>query len=287
MDPIGRPKEIAVLVLVAVTMFVTGSYVGVDWASYFHPFQSRFPAVAGYARDVLCAAIVVLIGGNRVATRDWRLLLAAFGLTMVADWFLTLNDQALPGTVIFLGVHALLIVRHAQGLRASFARAERSRTVRLMIISALLCYGAAVALIIGVAPILRRSGQFTLDSIYLLFLATSLWMGWGTLIRRAYARLNAWFIAVGMTFFYLCDVTVGLSVAQGGTQTGRILSDLIAFSYTPALLLLALSGIAWGPRAAAIAVSATEVGSGAAARGVSGAGAEPRPLPSSGRAAAP
>src|SRR4051812_32722633 len=155
MDPIGRPKEIAVLVLVAVTMFLTGSYVGVDWAAYFHPFESRFPAVAGYGRDLLCAAIVVIVARNRVAALDRRLLLAAFGLTMVADWFLTLNDQPLPGTVIFLGVHALLIVRHAQGLRASFARAERARTARFMVISGLVCYGAAVALIVGVAPILK------------------------------------------------------------------------------------------------------------------------------------
>ncbi|HVV50966.1 MAG TPA: hypothetical protein VHO06_14965, partial [Polyangia bacterium] len=213
MEPIGRAKEIAVLVLVAVTMFVTGSYVGVDWAAYFHPFDSRFPAVAGYARDVLCAAIVLAIGRNQVAARDRRLLLAAFALTMVADWFLTLNGQPLPGTVIFLGVHTLLIVRHAQGLRASLARAERARTVRLMILSALVCYGAAVALIVGVAPILKRSGQFTLDAIYLLFLATSLWTGWGALIRRATPRLNAWFIAVGMSFFFVCDVTVGLAVA--------------------------------------------------------------------------
>lgn len=264
MEPIGRPKEIAVLVLVAVTMFVTGSYVGVDWAAYFHPFQSRFPAVAGYARDVLCAAIVLLVGRNRISSRDWRLLLAAFALTMVADWFLTLNDQPLPGTVIFLGVHALLIVRHAQGLRSSFARAERGRTLRLMIVSALVCYGAAVALIVTVAPILKRSGQFALDSIYLLFLATSLWAGWGTLIRRAYPRLNAWFIAVGMTFFYLCDVTVGLAVAQSGTPTGRILNDLIAFSYTPALSLLALSGVAWGPRAPVAAVLTTPVAAGVA-----------------------
>jgi len=48
-----------------------------------------------------------------------------------------------------------------------------------------------------------------------------------------------------MTFFYACDVTVGLSVAEGSSRAGLILNDLIAFSYTPALLLLSLSVIAW------------------------------------------
>src|SRR5262249_23021920 len=79
-EPIGRPKEITVLVLVAVTMFVTGTYVGVDWAAFFHPFQSRFQAGAGYARDILCAIIVVIAGRNRISTRDRRLLMAAFAL---------------------------------------------------------------------------------------------------------------------------------------------------------------------------------------------------------------
>src|SRR5215470_7968648 len=103
MEPIGRAKEITVLVLVAVTMFVTGTYVGVDWAAFFHPFHSDFQAGAGYARDILCAIIVIIAGRNRIATKDRRLLLAAFALTLVADYFLTLMNQPLPGTVIFLG----------------------------------------------------------------------------------------------------------------------------------------------------------------------------------------
>jgi len=244
-EPMGRDKEVAVLVLVSVTMFVTGTYVGVDWAAFFHPFQSRFPAVAGYARDLLCVVILLLVGRNRLSPHDDRLLLAAFGLTLIADYFLTLRDDALPGTAIFLGVHALLIARHAQGWRASLAPLERARTLRLLVVSGLVVYGAAGLLIARVAPILSRTGQLALDTVYLLFLASSLWMGWGTLIRRFYPRMNAWFVAIGMTFFFLCDVTVGLSVAQSGTHAGVVLSDLIAFFYTPALLLLTLSGFAW------------------------------------------
>jgi hypothetical protein len=249
MDPIGRPKEIAVLVLVAVTMFVTGTYVGVDWAAFFHPFQSRYSAAAGYGRDVLCAMIVLLAGRNRISNKDWALLAAAFALTLVADYFLTLNDRPLPGTVIFLGVHAILITRHAQGFRSSLAMAARGRTLRALAATGVVAFGGAGLLIWRVAPILSRTGQLALDAVYLVFLSVSLWMGWGALIRRAYPRLNAWFIAVGMSFFYVCDVTVGLTVAERGTRTGLVLNDVIAFSYTPALLLLALSGLQWRDRA--------------------------------------
>jgi hypothetical protein len=226
-------------------MFVTGTYVGVDWAAFFHPFQSRFQGGAGYARDILCAIIVLIAGRNRIGTKDRRLLLVAFALTLVADYFLTIMNQPLPGTVIFLGVHSLLIARHAQGFRASLGAGLRGRTLRWLAATAVVAFGGAGVLIVVVSPILERTGQFTLDAIYLVFLSVSLWMGWGVLIRRFYPRLNAWFIAVGMTFFYACDVTVGLSVAEGSSRAGVILSDLIAFSYTPALLLLSLSVIAW------------------------------------------
>jgi hypothetical protein len=251
MEPIPRGKEIAVLVLVAVTMFVTGTYVGVDWAAYYHPFKSSFSGMAGYGRDLLCATVVLLIGRNRVSARDRGFLLAAFALTLVADYFLTLHDQPLPGTLIFLAVHALLVARHAQGWRASFAPERRARTVRWLVMSGLVVFGGAGLLIWRVAPILARTGQLALDTIYLLFLATSLWMGWGVFARDRYPRLNAWFVAIGMTFFFCCDVTVGLAVAEGNTRQGLVLNDVIAFFYTPALLLLSLSGFAWAPAAAA------------------------------------
>ncbi len=73
----------------------------------------------------------------------------------------------------------------------------------------------------------------------------SLWMGWGTLIRSFYPRLNAWFIAIGITNFYFCDISVGLSTDLTGTTAGAILKNLVGFFYTPALVLLALSGYRW------------------------------------------
>jgi hypothetical protein len=258
MEQIPRGKEIAVLVLVAVTMFVTGTYVGVDWAAFYHPFQTRFSGYAGYSRDLLCAVIVLLIGRSCLSAKDRRFLYAAFALTLVADYFLTLENLPLPGTVIFLAVHGLLIGRHAQGLRASLAPARRARTLRLLGVSALIVFGGAGLLIWKVAPILARTGQLTLDVVYLLFLATSLWMAWSVFARSLYPRLNAWFIAIGMTLFFFCDVTVGLAVALGGTRQGLVLNDLIAFFYTPALLLLALSGFTWARPPAAGAAAARQ-----------------------------
>ena len=243
--PLSAAKQMVIRVTNAVIMFLTGIYVGVDWSGFFYGFQSAFPAAAGYVRTCLCALLCLIIGKNRLTRLDQRLLGVAFFFTLIADYFLILADQMLIGTGIFIVIHVTFIVRHAQGWRASLASAERTRTIRLLVISGVVAYGGAVILIASVAPILERTGRLALDAVYLIFLATSLWMAWGTLIRRFYPRRNAWFIAVGMTSFYCCDVTVGLAAALQGTRSGAILDNIVAFFYSPALVLLAFSGFRW------------------------------------------
>lgn len=237
---ISHRKETAVISLVGAILLLTGTYAGVGWSAFLHDFHSVFPTAAGYARTVLCVVVVLLIGvHDSVTRRDKRLLLAAFGLTLVADFFLILLDWMLTGTVVFLVVHTILIVRHARGFRRSL---DRPGTIRALVITGVVAAGGSAILLYFVAPILRKHGQLTVDSIYVFVLAISMWMAWGTLIRRAFPRFNGWLIALGMTCFYFCDVSVGLAAPLAGTTAGGVLNNLVAFFYTPALLLLALSG---------------------------------------------
>jgi hypothetical protein len=244
---IGARKATAIRVMMGFIMFLTGTYVGFDWAGFYYHFTSPYPSRAGYARTVLCAVLVWMLGKDCVDRRDARLLGAAFGITVIADWFLIVRDETLPGTALFFLVHGLLIVRHAAGLRASLSPARRARSLRFLIPSAIVAYGGAAALMITVAPILQRTGMLALDAAYVLVLTTSMWMAWGTLTRGHYARRNAWYVAIGMTCFFCCDVTVGLSVALKGTTPGAVLNNLIGFFYSPALVLLAYSGYHWAP----------------------------------------
>lgn len=232
-------------VLMGLVMFVTGTYVGVDWASFYYHFQSPYSPRAGYARTVLCAILSFLVLEARVDDRDCRSLQAAFALTLVADVFLILLDWMMPGTALFAVVHGLLIYRHARGFRDSLAPAERPRTVPFLVASAVVVYGGTVALLVMVRPILERTGMLAVDAAYLLVLATSLWMAWGAPVRRSYPVRNAWYVALGMTCFYFCDVTVGLAAALGGRPSGKVLGNLVGFFYSPALVLLAFSGYRW------------------------------------------
>lgn len=86
---ISHSKETAVLTLMGVVLLLTGTYAGVGWSGFVYGFHSSFPAGAGYARTILYLGVVLLIGArDSVSRRDKRLLLAAFGLTLVADLLL-------------------------------------------------------------------------------------------------------------------------------------------------------------------------------------------------------
>lgn len=250
-SPAIRPAKAAVVrVLMALIMFLTGTYVGVDWASYYYGFATRYSMGAGFVRTVLCAALAWSVGENHVHRRDARLLGAAFAVTVVADYLIILHDQMMIGTLLFLLVHFTYIARHGQGFRASLAPERRDRTLRFLAISALVVYGLTGVLIWRVAPILARSGVLVIDSIYLFVVATSMWMAWGVFARDYYDRRNALYIAVGMTSFFICDVAVGVAAALGATSSGRVLGNAVGFFYTPALVLVAYSGYKWlGPGA--------------------------------------
>ena len=246
--PAIRPRKTAIVrATMALVMFLTGTYVGVDWASFVYGFKSRYSMGAGLVRTALCAVLVWGIGENHIHRRDARLLGGAFVVTLIADSFITLADQMMIGTVLFLVVHGIYIARHSQGFRASLAPERRARTVRFLLWSALVVYGGTLVLNHFVAPILARSGAFIIDTIYLFILATSMWMAWGTLVRGYYERRNAVYIAAAMTSFFLCDVSVGVGAALSGTRAGLVLNNVVGFFYSPALVLLVYSGYKWVP----------------------------------------
>jgi hypothetical protein len=247
--PMDAFQRNGVRVAMGCVMFLTGTYVGVDWAGLHYGFTSSYSAGAGYARTVLCALMVALIGQAALGRLDIGLLRAAFGVTLIADYFLILRDATIPGTVLFLGVHGILVYRHAQGLRASWEPVERARTIRLSLITGLVVYGASATLFALFHDVMARTHVLALDAVYLTVLSTSLWMAWGTLIRRVFPARNAWFVVIGMTCFYCCDLTVGIGAALRAKPDtswyGQVLNNVVGFFYSPALVMLAYSGYRW------------------------------------------
>src|SRR4051812_30875058 len=105
-SPAIRPTKAGfVRALMAAIMFLTGTYVGVDWAAYYYGFHTPYGLGARFARTVLCAILVWIIGENHVHRRDARLLGGAFAIAVVADYLISMHDQMMAGTLLFLIVH--------------------------------------------------------------------------------------------------------------------------------------------------------------------------------------
>jgi hypothetical protein len=251
--------------LIAVLMvFLTGMYQGMGWlASHLTHAEGGCEGTAcasasnlalltaqyaGFARTILFLLMVVRIGQSRISRADHGLLLAASGLTVAADYFLVyLRSHFMAGLGLFIVVHLLYTVRHARGFAGSLQSSKRARTLLLLSLSAagvLLLSAAVLWWVHTETRKLSLPPPGAAVMLYLAVLSLSLWMAWGTLIRQGFTRFNAKLIAAGMTSFYLCDVCVGMSSLLNGlaTKPGSFYDNCVGFFYSPALVLLALSG---------------------------------------------
>lgn len=251
MVPISRSREVLVLALVAIAMLLTGIAVGLDAAAWPTIPTSKWPGVIDYSRSVVCAVIVLLIGGYGVGGWDKWMLSLAFAAMLGGDLCLELLELPLPGIAVFFVVHGVLIVRHMRGLKGELSSPRHDRTVRWLWLTALAVCGGTGLVLHLIWDLLAAKGTLTLDCIYIGLLATSLWSATSTLTRRTWPALNASFIFVGIACFYVCDVIVGVSLALAGTELGATLNLAVGFAYAPALLLLALSGFCWSAADAA------------------------------------
>lgn len=243
-------KVRVILAVVALLIYMTGLFTGLDIATTSLGADSVTQDLR-FARSVLCALLVLSIGSYYIDRKDRRLLVAAFALCVLGDCFLIFGgDQSsfIKGVAAFTAAHLVLSRRHADGWRAVLG--DRPVAIKYLLMGvasaalSLAIYLKYVSAIAAANP--DWPAAVYLAAGYLAVLSLSLWMGWTTLLTGAIPRYNSVMIAVGITAFYVCDVSLGLAALVGeGLQNydlARLTPDL---TYSPALGLLALSGFDW------------------------------------------
>lgn len=241
---------IAVVVVLFATFFVRDWYVFiqcgavrsclVDASSYQHVTKFLVPIIA--------ALISFIIGRNSLCKRDRRLLQASFLMIILADFcFKILHNYTLPlenrsdyisiGIIFFMLAQSLLIVRHTRtsDTDASFPW--------------IFCIPIAVTFALGVLMLahIYDSLLFFAAVSYGPFLFCSLYAACKTPKRGYFPKENALQIKWGMILFTFCDLLTGLSLWSGEDLSlhenlSIVANNLIWCFYTPALILLALSG---------------------------------------------
>ena len=232
--------------LLAVALLVT---TGKDWFDFYScGAVSQCLSDAGtlqlYTKSVMTTMLTVLAfvtASSAFSGRDGKLLRAAFVFSLLADYSFSLLKAACPdagtlstvlGITFFMVFQTILIYRHS---RTSEADKNLPKIYWLL----------AAAVVAGVILIATGTLGLTVSVVvvYGFFVITSLVMGVLVPRKGYFPAKNASFIRLGMIFFFLGDVCVGLSMITGDDHSAlqsvaEIANNIIWWLYVPAQLML-------------------------------------------------
>ena len=234
------------LLLVAVIIFITLLSVTLDlliWWRHFHAgiFENaglkNGSEILRFGRTALCGLLIFEIWKNPVSRIDFWLLAGAFGIAIIADYFLILRHQLITGIALFAIMQILLIVRHLQ--KANF------KILNIPVILSAILIGIAMLLFSNFllhAPLSSKNLALPVG-IYSGLLITSCLAAFAAMHAGFLPKRNARLAFLAMLLFLLCDITVGVGAAFGEQSFGSLIRAATGIFYTPSLLLLAFSGV--------------------------------------------
>lgn len=244
---------VAALILVAilaVAFFVRDWYVFYQCGAVEQCLvdSSHFQNYAKFAVTTIVTIVVFFIGRSCLCTRDRTLLQAGFAMALCADFCLKIlhnvaalfkhsSDYTLLGICFFMVVQALFIFRHS---RVS----DSDKDVPWII-----CFPFAVIFITNALHLFGvfESATVSIIATYGTFLICSVVVACKAPRVGYFPKKNARCIKYGMILFFCCDACVGLSLATGADHSTQeivatVANNFVWYFYTPALVLLALSG---------------------------------------------
>ena len=92
-----------------------------------------------------------------------------------------------------------------------------------------------------------KENTIVIGTIYAVLLCYSLYTSFKTFQGKMYTLYSCFFICIGMTLFFLCDINVGISgivnnIFLFGIDVKSVSRFLVWIFYLPSQVLLALSG---------------------------------------------
>lgn len=232
---------LAIISVLAITFIIR------DWQALYSCGQSAicinnlsyFQHIIKFAVTILAAFLTLLIGSHAVSRQDRALLQKAFVFAILADFSIKILpnwailpfkiDYRLLGVCFFIIVQVILIIRHS----------KRSATDKSL---PKVLYVSALIFAINVVLALTKTIPISTGIIvsYIGVLIPSVFIAWKVPKKGLFPKKNAQMIRWGMILFLLCDIHVGVSSFNGSISF--IAHNFVWVFYTPALVLLALSG---------------------------------------------
>lgn len=237
LSPIYKALTLVIILVTLVFLFIDFY----TWWLYpvigFDKELLAWSAALRFARTCLAGVFILPILQDSSLLKGNKLLATALIVAIIADYFLILEAKLIIGIAIFGIMQILLIIRHLIGVNTSILKQKRQ-----WVFYSLAFTISAIILLMLYTP-LTNKGMFLPVAFYALLLIISLGVAYTSKAIKVLPHKQANFAFWGMVLFVLCDITVGIGAAFGTTNLGIFIRSTTGVFYTPALLLLALSGM--------------------------------------------
>ena len=232
-------------------LFVTGSFISIDWLTFFKGGSYLYPAVAKPVVSTLCAVVAFLAWKKNLGKSDFIYLALTFACVVIVDITMSVyvysSNKALANSIFMVGAvlsivaHVFLVLRHARGFKFFSEKTGKYAGFLSRFGFPAAFYLPVIAILLVLSPSLMQVGQFWPSLIYALVLTTSLWVAWEAFRRGFFPKPNAWLLALGVTCWFVCELVGVVHNIQIGTLSDLAMRLTWHF-YMPGILLLALSG---------------------------------------------
>ncbi|MDR3091066.1 MAG: lysoplasmalogenase family protein [Clostridiales bacterium] len=182
---------------------------------------------------VACAFVTGLCLSRVKKSRDGRLLNLAMFFTLIADYFMVLRGENLPGLAFFNAAQFTYFIRYNPG-----GKGAALRLLGVLVCLNLFRQTKAPFFIPGVLAV--KSLEAALVASYAAGLIANVCDAWRN-FRKGGGK-EAFLAFLGMFLFFLCDLNVALMNIYSGYPVSRVFDALIWVFYIPSQFVLAVSG---------------------------------------------
>ena len=245
---VGTVKRNWIIGIVGAILLLAGSIFGIDWLNYFAGTASLYPAVAKLGITLLAMVLVLGIGRDRLSSRDWWPLFAAFCCMLPTDILMSIVVVSpslsvgswvfMVGGVLSIVAHIFLILRMARGL--PYLKHYTWTDIWLPLV----IYGVAAATLGILWKDVVRVGHAVIGPIYTAFFCTTMWFSWEALRYKLYPKPNVWMAAIAATCWFATEIA-GEIYNLGLGNISEITFRLVWVFYGTNVVLWALSGFRW------------------------------------------
>lgn len=199
---------------------IYGSFLATDITTGFS--SSRYSAAVRYLCILICVILVFTAGKDSNNPKDFLLVKLAFFFTACADFMMSMickfpslefgfcvnlePYRFACGVALFLIVQILYIIRHKPNFKWTIRE----------VITLVFVFGVMIDKMLEDINHISDKGGGAMNYailavllVYAIVLCVSTWMAIGTLWRGYFPKTTAWFIAIGMVLFFLCDNSLG------------------------------------------------------------------------------